>query len=361
MMMKVFVWSFVSVTASSVAAATTSSSSSSKSRFSAPTIDRELQQVQADCSGDEDVATLDLLLDDHPEDTGLTMICDDEVIWEVEQGSLTSQEASSWVSHQYCAPKSVEKCVLTITDASGNGLEGDGWYSFVSGATTVAVYDGLPFFENVHCFGTACKEVAQEVADLETECNPIVFDIQLDSKPAETSFTLTCGDEVVWDVAGQNKPFHNIKLEECIPHDACCSLTIRDQGNDGLTLGNKTHSGYFALEADYQDKIRYYGADGMQFGSLSVAFGSDKCMAKQIDSASSTDADKSFTVGAVVGAFFGGVVGVLLIGLVARLFLNAEEDVPAIVARQDSGSPDDESKASTREQVTVHSDDEHSA
>lgn len=324
---------------------------------------RNLQQEVVECENDEETVSFDLLLDDRPQETGFRLTCDGVDIWSVKPGHFLDRP-TEWVTQQTCVPTSVKHCTLTLVDTSGDGLTGDGWFSLDFGATSIAVYDQLPFSTHTFCFGSNCDEAPLEVADMQKECKPVLLELGLDNAPKETSFKLVCDEQVLWNVKQLNSPFEKIQLEECVQPYACCHFTIHDSGNNGLVTGNSTHTGYFSLEADYQKKISYSGQDGMQFSTLSIAFGNDnKCSAAQIVSQinSSTNSEsntRSFDIGAIVGSFFGGmVIASLAVGLVLRIWQSTKlSDDAQPLSEEQPGSADNGSKASAGEQATAWSD-----
>jgi hypothetical protein len=331
---------------------------------------RGLQQQQLlDCNNNENLVAFDLLLDDHPEETGFALTCDSVDVWYVKPGAYKTR-SMEWITQRACVPTNVKTCTLTIVDTNGDGLNGDGWYSLEVGKTSVAIYDQSTFSTKSYCFGSKCNQAPAKVSDMTQECKPVKLRLGLDSNPSETSVKLVCDGELLWNVKQLNTPFQNIKLDACVQSYDCCHFTINDSGNDGLIAGNANQTGYFALEADYQDKMHYSGEDGMQFSTLSVAFGNDNtCSVSQITSqvaANYKSSRRGFDVGAVIGSFLGGVVAtVLLFGAILSVWkasrLSVDAQLFSVSSLHGEQNTDDGSKLSIDEQMTTAwSDAEHS-
>jgi hypothetical protein len=175
-------------------------------------------------------------------------------------GSITSP-AETWVEDFVCVA-TTDRCVFSITDSSGDGLLDDGWYSLTYGAATIAVYDYTAFTQENYCFGSVCTELPLELA--EPECDPVFLGITFDSAPEDVGVSLTCEGTASWSYLsfGPTKANPYLTLEECVSPDACCTFTITDSEND------------FELEVAYDTVTSYDGESGINYGSLSVSFGS---------------------------------------------------------------------------------------
>jgi hypothetical protein len=325
-------------------------------------VERVLQEQQVVCGANEAKMVFDLLLDSHPEEISFSLTCDKVKVFHVSKGSLQGRP-SEWISRQYCASTAVKDCTLTITDASGDGLTDNGWYSLVWGATPIAIYDGSAFSSKSYCFGSSCSSQAPaQGSQLQQECKPVLLDLRLDSKPHEISFTLLCDGKLVWNVNQLNTPFGNLQLDECIQPFACCEFTIHDSGNDGLTAGNSNTSGYLTLEADFENKIRYDGRNGTQFGSLTVGFGNNnQCIFPSTStSVSSSAAVKEYSVGAVVGSFVGGALGATALFALLLVFRRRSSDTK-LTTNVTTSRADAKTKTFAADQLsTTFSDAEHS-
>ena len=230
---------------------------------------RELMP-QVECANGRELFSVNILLDSTPAETGYSLVCmTGGDLWDVPTGSITSP-AETWVEDFVCVA-TTDHCVFSITDSSGDGFTDDGWYSLTYGATTIAVYDYTAFTEETYCLGSACTELPLELA--EPECDPVFLGITFDSTPEDVGIYLTCEGTELWSYSSFGPVEANkfLTLEECVSPDACCTFTITDSENDGLT---SPAAGSFELEVAYEAVTSYDGESGLYYGSLSVSFGS---------------------------------------------------------------------------------------
>jgi hypothetical protein len=125
------------------------------------TIDFVHGQSGTDCSYNTQTVILEIQLDENTNETGYSLICDDEIIWNVPVGTLLDRPAGTWIVEQSCVDKNVTVCDYTIEDSGGDGFTGGeyGFFTLVFDATTVAFseYGKLePFTKRSYCFGTGC-------------------------------------------------------------------------------------------------------------------------------------------------------------------------------------------------------------
>lgn len=130
---------------------------------------------EEECLSTEVTAVLDISLDENSDQTGWLLECDGAVIWDVPAGSLSDPEGT-WIKESSCIAETT-KCSFTITDSGGDGLTGDGFYTLIHGATTVAVSEygkTVPFSENTVCFGRGCTDPPLEQVDTGDESENVV-------------------------------------------------------------------------------------------------------------------------------------------------------------------------------------------
>jgi hypothetical protein len=247
---------------------TTMASASARALLASP---RQLSGPWIECADGREVVSLGILLDAAPLETGYSLVCDSGDLWDVPAGSIT-QPANSWVEDFVCVP-TTDRCMFSISDSSGDGLllDDDGWYSVTYGATTIAVYDYMPFTKETYCLGNGCTAPPLELA--EETCDPVFLGITFDSTPEDVGISLTCEGTVLWSYLsfGPSEANQFLTLQECVSPAACCTFTITDSENDGLTAPTV---GNFELEVAYDTVMSYDGTSGLNYGSLSMAFGS---------------------------------------------------------------------------------------
>jgi hypothetical protein len=226
-------------------------------------------QPDVECADGRELFAMSILLDATPLETGYSLVCASGDLWDVPAGSITSP-ADTWVEDFACVDIT-DRCIFSITDSSGNGLFDDGWYSLTYGATTIAVYDYTAFTEETYCFGSGCDGLPLELVDV--ECDPVFLGITFDSNPEDVGIFLTCEGTTLWSYLnfGASEANQFLTLEECVSPDACCTFTITDDENDGLTAST---AGSFELEVAYDTVTSYDGESGLSYGSLSLSFGS---------------------------------------------------------------------------------------
>jgi hypothetical protein len=113
------------------------------------------------CSNNEELAVLEIQLDQNANETGYKLVCDGITIWDVPIGSLKDQPAGAWKREQSCIRSDTIMCNFTISDEGRDGITGGdaGFFSLFFGATTVAYLNYgkvAPFHEHSYCFGTSC-------------------------------------------------------------------------------------------------------------------------------------------------------------------------------------------------------------
>ena len=229
-----------------------------------------------DCAADEEEVVFTLFLDeDSGREQGWTMQCDGEVVWQVPVGILQEtapqrfRKNKNFVRDTACV-KTTATCDFTIEDSYGDGLLHPGNYFLKYGANTIAVYDHAPFSEKSYCFGPLCPAISQEEAQT---CDPTYLFFKLDANPSDTSYEVTCDEQIIWEGSGFEEPFEEFELDTCIEPYACCTLRISDVGNDGLTSSFDNDYGSVYLEWAYQRVFAYDGSNGYEFKAVEVDFG----------------------------------------------------------------------------------------
>jgi hypothetical protein len=227
-----------------------------------------------DCNAGQQTVEFNLFLDeDSATEQGWTLSCDGETIWDVPVGSLEAEPNSlsnSFSQDQVCVPENAT-CDFTIEDSYGDGLLLPGNYILKWGATTIAVYDHTPFEERSYCFGVNCAVPPQEIAE---DCDIVYMYLKTDAKPEETSYSVECNGETIWEGSNHTVANDEIQLETCIAPNSCCKLSVHDSGNDGLSNGGEDENyGAIFLEWAYMQIIRYEGSNGYEFGTVMVDFG----------------------------------------------------------------------------------------
>jgi hypothetical protein len=128
---------------------------------------------EKDCLSNEEIAAFEINLDENSQESGWTLVCDGEVIWNVPSGSL-SDPSNTWIMESSCIAET-SGCAFTITDSGEDGLTGDGFYSLTYGATTIAVSEygkNVPFSERSVCFGIGCADPPLEQASADDDGYP---------------------------------------------------------------------------------------------------------------------------------------------------------------------------------------------
>jgi hypothetical protein len=230
---------------------------------------RELRP-RVECADGRELFSMSILLDSTPLETGYSLVCNaGGDLWDVPTGSITSP-GETWVEDFVCVA-TTDHCVFSISDSSGDGFTDDGWYSLTYGAATIAVYDYTAFTQETYCLGEGCTDLPLELA--EPDCDPVFLGITFDSTPEDVGIYLTCEGTELWSHSSFGTVEANkfLTLEECVSPDACCTFTITDSENDGLT---SPAAGSFELEVAHDVITSYDGTSGLNYGSLSVSFGS---------------------------------------------------------------------------------------
>jgi hypothetical protein len=237
-----------------------------------------------DCLVGEEEVEFTLFLDeDSLKEQGWTLQCGSDVLWNVAAGDLAEQavhmplrRSRPFVRDTACIAANTPTCDFTIEDSYGDGLLYPGYYVLKWGATTVAVYDRKPFHENSYCFGVDCDtglplEVAQDYDD-------VYFYLKLDAKPEETSYQIVCdGGQVLLEGGSfvTSQAYEEIEMNAVIEPYACCTFTITDGGNDGLSSPEQGFENDFSIYLDWASHrvLGYSTQTGSEFGSLSMEFG----------------------------------------------------------------------------------------
>jgi hypothetical protein len=225
----------------------------------------------------EQEAVLTVFLDEDSEkENGWSMQCDGATIWDVSIGSLEATAGIRMRKHRpfvvdtACIPETAT-CTFTIEDTYGDGLLYPGYYTLTYGATSVAIYDRKPFHENSMCFGPECPVLPDEIAQ---DSDDLYFYLKLDENPEETEYSIECGaGNTILEGKGftQADAFREIEEEIKVEPFACCTLTIRDSGNDGLKEQGDFNGNVVYLDWATHEVISY--KRDVEFGTLSIKFG----------------------------------------------------------------------------------------
>lgn len=127
------------------------------------------QQQEYDCPDGEELAILDIMLDENPIETGWKLNCDKSEynVFDTPSGFILDAEPYSWIEEHSCI-STQSTCSFTMYDSGGDGLLGDGWYALRFGATTIAAYEfatNVPFRAETVCFGPSCDVPPLELED----------------------------------------------------------------------------------------------------------------------------------------------------------------------------------------------------
>jgi hypothetical protein len=243
-----------------------------------PTVPEKEASGAEDCAADTQLVEFFIQLDqDSNQETGWTLQCGHEEIWNVPIGYL--EETQNFRENNQMLLSTcidvTKTCDFTIQDSYGDGLvEGDGSFYLRYGATTVASYNmsqGM-FTELSYCFGPNCNQAPLEDSD---ECAKIYLSIGLDANPDDISYEVECNNEVVlqgpW---GEPKgSFALIEEETCMPLSSCCKFTVTDSRGDGLTAVSGGDYGWIYLEYGLDQVFGYSGDDDGAFTAETVDFG----------------------------------------------------------------------------------------
>lgn len=213
--------------------------------------DTETLEPDGECSDDQDLVTWRIRLDDHPRQTGWTLVCDGQMEWNVPPRSLS--EPHSWVVQTLCVASDVSLCTLTLTDTAGDGLDEQGWYSLTVGATTIDYGQNHPFSELSLCFGQECEQppvendnddsestatLEPEMPECDVDSTEVTWEIMVDENPREIGWQMVCDGVLHWNVPvySLSIPNNSITQHLCIKNDAStCHLTLVDSAGDGLS------------------------------------------------------------------------------------------------------------------------------
>jgi hypothetical protein len=142
----------------------------------------------------------------------------------------------------------------------------------------VAQSDGLSGTASASASGFT--ELGYEFGDCD-QCVDVQLSLTLDENPAETGYSLSCDDTVVWNMprysflTSEGLAHKTITDSACVDSFACCILTIQDSPlwQDGLTSPQAGRPGRFSTT--YGDAIvaEYNGATDGPFINLSYEFG----------------------------------------------------------------------------------------
>ena len=212
------------------------------------------RKLEDNCSDGEESLYFQLFTDWTPEQTAYTMVCNTSnnnaqtTVWNVPTGSLT--DPRSWITQAVCVDPTVTTCRLTLTDAGGDGFDDGtgyaaGWYSLSLGATTIAVAEyptADTFSELSFCVGLVdCDTVPLEKIDTpvssfsvpgscpDEEQDMLVWEVLLGANPDQTSWSLDCDGDAVWNVpAGTYASADTwVSQSTCLSTTATtCTLTV---------------------------------------------------------------------------------------------------------------------------------------
>jgi hypothetical protein len=204
-------------------------------------IDRKTQE--SNCLLNQEIATLELQLDNNSHETGWSLICDGVTIWNVPIGSLVNQPPGTWMHEHSCLDSNVNVCNFTIADRGQDGFTGEyGFFSLIYGATTVAASrygETAPFGEQTYCFGTGCNKPPIENDEDETSLEWVSTVV---TKPSPNN---TEGDTSEENDGEKNET-----------GDWVATVTIKENDEDG----NGDYTGANSTEADTNDNN--IGKDG---------------------------------------------------------------------------------------------------
>eukprot|EP00980_Cylindrotheca_fusiformis_P000776 scaffold184_cov125-Cylindrotheca_fusiformis.AAC.11 len=229
-----------------------------------------------DCSSGTKLVEFFIQLDqDSSQETGWTLQCEEETVWNVPVGYLEETKTVRTDNQMMVSAcvDAAKTCDFTIQDSVGDGLvEGEGFFYLRYGATTVASYSLSkgPFSELSYCFGPDCEQPPLESNE---ECYTVHLSLQLDAKPGDTFYEVVCDDQVIlkgpW---GEPKAaFEMIDEHACVHLDSCCQFIVTDSSGDGLTGGEP---GWIYVEHGSDQVFGYSGAEDGAFTTKTAHFGS---------------------------------------------------------------------------------------
>jgi hypothetical protein len=228
-----------------------------------------------DCNADEKSVEFFIELDqDSNHETGWTLECGNQEIWNVPIGYLEETKAfrpSNQILLSECVDEGL-KCDFTIQDKYGDGLtEGPGSFYLKYGATTVATYDRLEkFTEKSYCFGPGCDQLPLEIAEV---CAMLFLSMRLDANPDDIQYEVECDGEVVLKGPWGIIPYQEIEEETCMPISSCCRFAVTDSSGDGLTQAADGDKGWIFLEYGLDPILDYNGNQDGTFSEKVVQFG----------------------------------------------------------------------------------------
>ncbi|KAL3930656.1 MAG: hypothetical protein SGBAC_011669 [Bacillariaceae sp.] len=243
----------------------------------APSIMATKSSGSEDCNSGQQLVEFFIQLDqDSNHETGWSLQCSEEEVWNVAVGVLEEtkefREGNQMI--QSACVDDTETYEFTIHDSYGDGLvEGNGDFYLRYGAATVATYEMTQgeCSEKKYCFGPNCNQDPVEITD---ECARIYLAIGLDANPQEVTYQVECNDEVVlqgpW---GEHEPFDTLEEETCMPMNSCCRFTVTDTGGDGLTATEGGEYGWIYLEYGMDLAYGYTGDDDGAFAEDGTTFG----------------------------------------------------------------------------------------
>jgi hypothetical protein len=270
--------------------------------------------------------SLTFKLDNHPGQTGYSLKCDNEMIWNKPIGTFNRNNALTTISElQSCVAKT-STCVFTVFDREGDGLGNKGSFLLTYGTTIVADYDGSSpdnaFTQISFCLGKDCSYAPPADASSNTDSNygnqsPSMSDfdcppvsetgvdeavmmeagtnhgdstnlgctnlvqlfLNVDEFPNELSYTLDCSGELVWDKPPgtylPSEAFGSFQESVCVDDNQnCCTFTIRDTWGDGITSPERNIPGSFELRWGGTSAGSYDGSDSnSEFSELKFQMG----------------------------------------------------------------------------------------
>ncbi len=182
-----------------------------------------------ECSNNEVLAVLEIQLDDNADETGYTLLCDNEMIWQVPIGGLSDQPAGTFKIERSCIRSTVSICNFTLSDDGRDGITGseNGFLTLSYGAATVAYLEygkDAPFKEFSFCFGPGCD-------------SPMIEELDDDVKNdwGKVNFTDTESNEDGTDVDSTGEWVVNVNVT-----NKTDDKSEEDRGENGEWLANVT-------------------------------------------------------------------------------------------------------------------------
>lgn len=245
--------------------------------------------ANATCSADEKQVDFTFFLDeDSYLENGWSLTCDNEgTVWNVPAGMLQWSDPNAlgftnpkaeipYVKEHVCLPR-YSTCHFTLQDSGGDGLLFPGYYYLALDDVIVGVSsEWEEFEEKSFCFGPNCPS---EQNDVQVDCDFLHFFFQTDDSPEESSIEIECGGQAVVTRSEFRAPYEAVQVEECIPFNRCCTLTVKDTAGNGL---DTLKGGHAFLEWANQIIFQYDSSNAFDFDTYSVEFGRS-CSATKVN------------------------------------------------------------------------------